>query len=94
MMTPIQISWHFSQIHPLPVLEFFGVVNSCSIDVSQCMYLQLAISMINIVENYGGIISEPMDKVPLGPNIFFTAYFESYDSIETFLDGIGAERMG
>lgn len=93
MMTPIHVRWHFSQIHPLPILEFFGVVDS-SIIVPESVYLQLAIPMIDIVESYGGIISEPYKQVPLGPNIFFTAHFESEDFLKTFLDGLGSERMG
>lgn len=93
MIMPIEISWHFSQVSPFPILEFFGVIKS-TIYVSEFMQLQLALKMINTVEKYGAIIIGPVDNVPIGPNIFFTARFNSDKDIMNFINGLGAERIG
>lgn len=92
MFMPFGVAWRINQLYPMPVLEFSTSINK-QFAIEEIL-LQLALSMIEDVEKYGGIIIQPSGSIPKDQNIFFVALFKSNKDIENFTKAMGMERMG
>lgn len=89
---PLEVSWRIKQHFLMPVLEF-----STSIEKQfaiEPILLSLALDMIEKVERYGGIITQPFSSIPNDQNIFFVAIFKSNEDIENFKNALGPKRIG
>ena len=69
----------------LPFIEVSAVVADFNCESKDLFYLQLANKLIDIVPQYGGILSPPFGEVPKDKHIFFTAQFESNQKVEKFI---------
>lgn len=91
MFMPIGCTWRIKQLYPMPILEFSTSVPK-QFAIEQILLL-IAITMIEKVEKYGGLIIQPSSSIPKDQSIFFTAIFKSNQDIEIFNNALDMESM-
>jgi hypothetical protein len=93
MFMPVKSHWHIEKSsYTLPILEFSCFIET-SFEIPASVYLQIGSQMINLIEQYSGIVIEPFNNIPQKANIFFTVKFESFEDFRKFANETNLIRI-
>lgn len=84
MFMPVKSHWHIKKSsYTLPILEFSCYIETI-FEIPISVYLQISAQMINLIEQYSGVVIEPFNSIPQKTNIFFTVKFKSDEDMKRF----------